>query len=80
MRTVTLRSLLREPTKVKRFTSTGAAVQVTDRGKPLWILQPAKGADEEEERRGAINEILHEVMREPKSPISLSKIIRHSRR
>ena len=80
MKTITLRSLLREPTKVKRFTRTGAPVQVTDRGKPLWILQPANGADDEEERRRAVSDIFDEVMREPKSPISLSKIIKDSRR
>jgi hypothetical protein len=80
MRTVTLRLLLREPTKVKQFTRSGAPVQVTDRGKPLWILQPANGAEDEEERRRAMNEIFDEVMRESKSTVSMSKIIKDSRR
>src|ERR1039458_10756327 len=40
MKTITLRMLLREPQKVKRWTRTGKSVQVTDSGEPLWILQP----------------------------------------
>ena len=41
----------------------GKSVQVTDNGKPLWILQPANGADADEaERWRAIDEILDEVL------------------
>ena len=81
MKSVTLRTLVREPLKVKRITRTGKCVQVTDHGKPLWILHPANGTDADEaERRRAIDEILDEVLREKPSKISLSKIVLESRR
>ncbi len=81
MKTISLRTLVREPLKVKRMTRTGQSVQVTDNGHPLWILQPAAGtATDEAERRRAIDEILDEVLREKPSKISLSKIVLESRR
>jgi len=80
MQTITLRTLVREPLKVKRMTRSGKPVQVTDKGKPLWILQPADGPAHDEERRRAIDEILDEVLDEKPSKISLSKIILESRR
>jgi hypothetical protein len=81
MTSVTLRTLVREPRRIKRITRAGKSVQVTDNGKPLWILQPANGSDvDEAERRRAIDEILDEVLREKPSKISLSKIVLESRR
>jgi len=81
MKTITLRTLVREPRKVKRMTGTGKPVQVTDNGKPLWILHPVNGtAADEEERVRAIDEILEEVLREKPSKIRLSDIINESRR
>jgi len=77
MKTISLRTLVREPLKVKRMTRAGQPVQVTDNGKPLWILQPANGTEADEaERRRAIDEVL----REKPSKISLSKIVLESRR
>lgn len=81
MKTISLRTLLREPLKVKRITRAGEPVQVTDNGHPLWILQPANGTDTDEaERRRAIDEILDEVLRQKPSKMSLSKIVLESRR
>jgi len=81
MKTVTLRTLVREPLKVKRMTRTGKPVQVTDNGEPLWILQPANGTHADEaERRRAIDEILDEVLREKPSAISAAKLMEESRR
>ena len=81
MKIISLRTLVREPLKVKRMTRAGKSVQVTDNGEPLWILQPAHGTDRDEaERRRAIDEILDEVLREKPSKISLSKIVLESRR
>jgi antitoxin (DNA-binding transcriptional repressor) of toxin-antitoxin stability system len=81
MKTISLRTLLREPLKVKRMTHAGQPVQVTDNGRPLWILQPANGTDADEaERRRAIDEVLDEVLRARPSKISLSKIVLESRR
>jgi hypothetical protein len=81
MRTISLRTLVREPLKVKRMTRTGQTVQVTDQGRPLWILHPADGTEEDEaERRRGIDELLDEVLRSPRSKMSLSKIVLESRR
>ena len=81
MKTISLRTLLREPLKVKRLMRAGKPVQVTDRGRPLWILQPANGtAADEERRRREIEEELAAVLREPMSKIPLSKIVLESRR
>ena len=81
VKTVTLRTLVREPIKVKRMTRTGQSVQVTDHGRPLWILQPANGTDsDDEKRRQAIDEILDEVLREKPSRISAAKLLEESRR
>lgn len=81
MKTVSLRTLVREPLKVKRITRTGKPVEVTDNGRPLWILRPAEGTDSNEaDRRRAIDEILDEVLREKPSKISAARLLEESRR
>ena len=81
MKTISLRTLVREPLKVKRMTRAGQSVQVTDNGEPLWILQPASGTPAgEAERRRAIDEILDEVLGEKPSEISAAKLLEESRR
>ncbi len=80
MKTVTLRTLVREPLKVKRWTRTGNPVRVTDRGQALWILQPADAAPEEKERRRATEEILAGVLRERPSKVSAVRLLEESRR
>jgi antitoxin (DNA-binding transcriptional repressor) of toxin-antitoxin stability system len=81
MKTVTLRTLVREPLKVKRLTRAGRSVQVTDNGEPLWILQPASGTNADEaERRREIEAELAAVLRGPRSKIPLSRIVLESRR
>lgn len=80
MKTISLRTLVREPLKVKRITRTGKSVQVTDNGEPLWILRPANDAADEEERLRATDEILNEVLREKPSKISAAKLLEESRR
>ena len=80
MKTITLRTLVREPLKVKRWTRTGKSVQVTDSGEPLWILQPADAAPGEEARCRTTNEILDEVLREKPSRVSAARLLEESRR
>jgi hypothetical protein len=80
MKTVTLRTLLREPLKVKRWTRTGKRVQITDNGAALWILQPADAAVNEQARRRAVDEILGEVLRERPANISAARLLEASRR
>jgi hypothetical protein len=80
MKTIPLRNLLREPIKVKRLTRSGQSVQVTDNGKPLWVIRPAVQAKEDPERARAIDELLDEALRAPRSKISLSEILEKERR
>jgi hypothetical protein len=80
MKTVTLRTLVREPLRVKRWTRTGESVRVTDSGEPLWILQPADTAPDEEERRRATIQILDEVLRDRPSRVSAARLLEESRR
>ena len=75
-----MRTLIREPFKVKRITRTGKPVQVTDNGVPLWIIQPVATKADERLRRTQIEEELAEVLRGPRSKIPLSTIVLESRR
>ena len=80
VKTIPLRKLLREPLKVKRWTRAGQSVQVTDNGKPLWVLQPVAQEQDEEERARAIDELLDKALSAPRSPISATALLLESRR
>jgi hypothetical protein len=80
MKTISLRVLLREPLKVKLMTGTGKPVQITDNGRPLWIIHPAVPKEDQKRRRSEIETELAAILREPMSELSLSKIILDSRR
>jgi hypothetical protein len=86
MKTITLRTLVREPLKVKRLTRAGKSITVTDHGDPLWIIQPAgenkalESPEAEIKRREAIDEILDEVLRETPAKVSATKLLEESRR
>ena len=80
MKMIPLRRLLREPVKVKRLTRSGQSVEVTDNGKPLWVIQPAPSVEGDVERSRAIDELLNEALRAPRSPISAAALLEESRR
>jgi hypothetical protein len=80
MKTIPLRQLVREPLKVKRWTRAGQAVQVTDNGKPLWVIQPVVGEELDIERTRAIDELLDEALRAPRSSVSAAALLEQSRR
>jgi hypothetical protein len=80
MKTIPLRQLVREPLKVKRWTRAGKTVQVTDNGEPLWTIQATLPAGNENERRHGIDELLDEVLREPRSHTSATRLLEESRR
>jgi hypothetical protein len=80
MKTLPLRTLLRDPVKVKRITATGSFVCITDKGEPLWELRPIERNGVDPERDKEIDAILDEVLREKPSKISISKLILDSRR
>jgi len=62
------------------WTRRGAKVQVTDSGRPLWVIQAVEESADDPSRRQAVDEMLAEVLRERKSVVSLSRIIKDSRR
>ena len=80
MKTLPLRTLLRDPLRVKKITSGGAAVQITDKGKPLWELRPIEKRVDQDKREREIDEVLDATLREPMCKISLSKLVLDSRR
>ncbi len=80
MKTITLRTLVREPRKVKGLTHAGNSVQVTDNGRPLWVIQAAVTKDDEKRRRRDLEEELAHVLREAPSQLPLSEIVLASRR
>ena len=80
MKSIPLRSLLREPIKVKRLTRSVQSVQVTDNGKPLWVIQPAVQEEADADRARAIDKLLDEALSAPRSKISLSEILEKERR
>lgn len=80
MKTVTLKTLVRELCKVKQLTRAGEKVRVTDKGKPLWIIQAAANDLNEADRIKAIDRILDEVLAEKASTISTAQLVIASRR
>lgn len=80
MKTVTLRTLLRDPNSVKKLTNAGFRVQITDKGTPLWIIEAAVDPVAEAERIRATDDVLDEVLRSRVSSVSLAKILDESRR
>jgi hypothetical protein len=80
MKTIPLRSLLREPVKVKRLTHSGQSVLVTGNGKPLWVIQPAEQKANDQKRTRAIDELLDEALHAPRSPVSAAALLQESRR
>jgi len=81
MNTVTLRTLVRQPIKVKRMTRAGQTVRVTDNGEPLWILHPADGtASQEQQRQREIENELAAIHQGRQSDLPLSQIIIDARR
>lgn len=83
MKTITLRTLVREPLAVKRLTRAGQSITVTDNGNALWVIQPANRKESpkaEGNRRKAIDDILDEVLRDKPSKISAARLLEDSRR
>jgi hypothetical protein len=88
MTTLPLRDLLRQPSKVKRLTRAGHVVRITDRGVPLWDLQPVtvpeKNQSDSELRRAA-EEVFAELLAEKPLPthpgsVPVSEVVIKSRR
>jgi len=80
MKTIPIRELMRSPSKVKQWTKAGLKVQVTDKGRPLWLISPVSDPDEERKRRKAIEEELDDLLKGPRSELALSDFIKEGRR
>jgi len=80
MKSISLRTLLRQPVSVKRWTRAGQTVRVTDNGRPLWVIQPAEESEPDERRHQEIEEELAAILKEPSSAMPLSEIVLNSRR
>src|SRR5688572_26406219 len=84
MKSVTLRTLLRNPATVKALTRRGEKVPITEKGEPLWTIYPAAPPTtewdiDEDERIRAIDEILDEVLNETPGKISTLKMLDYAR-
>lgn len=80
MKSIPLRQLLRQPVTVKRWTRSGQSIEVTDNGKPLWVIQPADREQDDQARARAIDLLLEEALKSPRSPVSASALLEESRR
>jgi hypothetical protein len=80
MKTIPLRLLVREPLKVKRWTRAGQTVQVTDNGKLLWTIAGVLATGNESRRRQDLDELLDEVLHEPRGRTSAARLLDESRR
>lgn len=80
MKSIPLRQLLRQPVLVKRWTRSGQSIEITDNGKPLWVIRAAEDGRADQERAGAIDLLLEEALSSPRSPVSASALLDESRR
>jgi hypothetical protein len=69
MKSLPLRELLRQPARVKKLTAAGHEVRVTDRGRPLWVIQADKAAAGETATQGSDDDeaFWRELLDTPKS-------------
>ncbi len=79
MTTLPLRELLRHPTTVKRLTAAGQSVQVTDNGKPLWVLRSATAPSLADADRQLVDDELDAMLAERRSPVSAAQLVADSR-
>jgi hypothetical protein len=79
MKTLPLRTLLREPTTIKKLTTSGQSVQITDNGKPLWIVQAAPVPNLDRLTDAELDEELNSMLAERFSQISASALVLDAR-
>ena len=85
MTTLPLRELMRHPLAVKKLTSKGQSVRITDNGKPLWVLMPdretdASTEDAETARQEWMDKYFDDLLAEqPLTDISAAQLVMESR-
>ena len=80
MKTIPIRELMRSPAKVKQWTRAGLKVQVTDNGRPLWLISPISDPQEELQRRKSVEDELDSLVKGPRAKLALSDFIKQGRR
>ncbi|MEI6675543.1 MAG: hypothetical protein WCO57_10225 [Verrucomicrobiota bacterium] len=79
MTTLPLRELLRHPTAVKKLTAAGLSVQVTDNGKPLWVLRSATAPALADADKQFVDDELDAMLEERCSTHSAAQLVMDSR-
>ncbi len=79
MTTLPLRELLRHPTTVKKLTAAGQTVQVTDNGKPLWVVRSATAPLLADADKQLVDDELDAMLAERRSPVSAAQLVADSR-
>jgi hypothetical protein len=79
MKSLPLRELLRHPSNVKKLTTAGQRVLITDNGKPLWVLAASTSIQPEIDAL-AVDDELDAMLAEPISVISAADLVINSRR
>ena len=79
MTSLPLRELLRHPAVGKRLTAAGESVQVTDNGKPLWVLRSATAPSLADADRQLVDDDLDAMLAERRSAVSAGQLIVDSR-
>lgn len=85
MKTLPLTELMRRPQAVKKLTSKGQTVTITEQGKALWLLKAAESAqdlvsDDKAAGDAWLDAEMGRMLREPKTGVSASQLILDSRR
>lgn len=79
MKTLPLRELLRRPASVKKLTASGQDVQITDNGKPLWLVRAVRAKTADPAGDKFVDEELDALLSERRSAVSASKLTLDSR-
>lgn len=79
MKSLPLRELLRHSSVVKSLTATGQSVQITDNGKPLWVVRPAVAPVLDAAGRQMVDEELDGMLAERRSTVSAARLVIDSR-
>jgi hypothetical protein len=64
---------------VKRLTAAGQSVQVTDNGKPLWVVRSATTPSLADADRQLVDDELNTMLAERRSPVSAGQLVVDSR-
>ncbi len=79
MITLPLRELLRRPADVKKLTAAGESVQITDNGKPLWVVRSARDDAPDEAELQMLDDELDAMLSSRPTDVSAAQLVIESR-